>query len=76
MGQYGDVIMTSYLDVWRRPHDVICRRMEDFSIGRPHDFGKGRRLALYREPHVMFFGDVLKTSSERKFAEWVNQVKN
>ena len=59
-----------------RLYDVISRRLEDFSIGRSHDVGKGRRLALYREPHGMSFGDVLGTSSGRKFAEWANTVKN
>ena len=63
-----------------RSQDVIFQRPKDVCRGRPLDVGRGRALALHRGPygdlHRMSFRDVLRKSSGRNFAGWVNVHKS
>ena len=71
----GTSLGVTYRKIWGRPHDVTLRHpqdvifqlLQDGGRGRPQDVDRGRPLALHRGP----YGDVLRTSSGRNFADWV-----
>ena len=60
MGRPQDVTL-------RRPQDIIFQRPKDVGRGRPQEVGRGRPLVLHRGP----YGDIIRRSSGRNFAERV-----
>ena len=57
------------------PQEVALGSPQDVIFQRPEDVASGRTLVLYRElygdVHRISFGDVLRTSSRRNFADGV-----